>query len=168
MANIGFLNPADNGGYIGKIDTLAFSNTIGLRRFVSANPKAPTFEVMALTAARTWVKIGAVFEQAIRSSGEVFYQGRIDDPSMARPMDIALFGDGNGGFAVAWTRRRARQELPAGQTELPPMGEGSEGADSAQAPSGGLGESTAPDAPQGSKGKGAAGKGGETADKATA
>ena len=54
MANIGFLNPADNGGYIGKIDTLAFSNTIGLRRFVSDNPKAPKFEVMALTAARTW------------------------------------------------------------------------------------------------------------------
>ena len=107
MANIGFLNPADNGGYIGKIDTLAFSNTIGLRRFVSDNPKAPKFEVMALTNARTWIKIGAVFEQVIRSSGEVFYQGRIDDPSMSRPMDIALFGDGKGGFAVAWTRRRA-------------------------------------------------------------
>ena len=165
MANIGFLNPADNGGYIGKIDTLAFSNTIGLRRFVSDNPKAPKFEVMALTNARTWIKIGAVFEQVIRSSGEVFYQGRIDDPSMSRPMDIALFGDGMGGFAVAWSRRRARQDMPAGQTELPPMGEGG---DNEAAPQEGLGDSTAPDAPQSGKGKGAAGKGGETADKATA
>ena len=48
MANIGYLNKADNGGYVGKIDTLAFSNVIGLRRVFSQNPNAPTFEVMAL------------------------------------------------------------------------------------------------------------------------
>ena len=167
MANIGYLNPADNGGYIGKIDTLAFSNTIGLRRFVSDNPKAPKFEVMALTNARTWIKIGAVFEQVIRSSGEVFYQGRIDDPSMANPMDIALWHDREGGFAVLWSRRRPRREIPAGQAEqdLPPVGQSSDdgiGGDS------GLGDSTAPDAPQTAKGKGAAAKAGETADKATA
>ena len=164
MANIGFLNPADNGGYIGKIDTLAFSNTIGLRRFVSDNPKAPKFEVMALTNARTWIKIGAVFEQVIRSSGEVFYQGRIDDPSMDRPMDIALFANDDDGYNISWTRRRARQEMPgSNEQEAPPLN------DAAPADqTGGLGESTAPDAPQGGKGKGQAPKGGETADKQTA
>ena len=56
-------------------------------------------------------------------------------------------------------------DMPAGQTELPPMGEGG---DNEAAPQEGLGDSTAPDAPQSGKGKGAAGKGGETADKATA
>ena len=164
MANIGFLNKADNGGYIGKIDTLAFSNTIGLRRFTSPNPKAPTFEVMALTAAKSWVKIGALFEQSIRSSGESFFQGRIDDPSMSRPMDIALFAKEEGGYDIAWTRRRARQDAPdSGEPAVPPMDDAAP-----EAPSGGLGESTAPDAPQGGKGKGQAPKGGETADKQTA
>src|SRR3546814_14891833 len=90
MANIGHINKTNEGGLVGKIDTLAFSNVIGLRCFISDNPNAPKFEVMALTAARSWVKIGALFEQTIRSSGESFYQGRLDDPSMRNPMDIAI------------------------------------------------------------------------------
>ena len=163
MANIGYINKTNEGGLVGKIDTLAFSNVIGLRRFVSENPKAPCFEVMALTGARTWVKIGALFEQTIRSSGDSFYQGRLDDPSMGRPMDIALFANKDGGYDIAWTRRRARQELPGGgEQAMPPMD------DAAPAgPADGLGESTAPDAPQGGKGKGQAPKGVETADKHT-
>ena len=164
MANIGYINKTDEGGLVGKIDTLAFSATIGLRRFMSDNPKAPKYDVMALTPTRTWVKIGALFEQSIRSSGESFYQGRIDDPSMSRPMDIALFANDEGGYNISWTRRRARQELPGGnEQEVPPMD------DAAPAgPTDGLGESTAPDARPGSKGKGQAPKGAETADKQTA
>ena len=161
MANIGYINKTDEGGLVGKIDTLAFSNVIGLRRIISDNPKSPKFEVMALTAAKSWVKIGALFEQSIKSSGESFFQGRIDDPSMTTPMDIALWHDREGGFVVLWSRRRPRRDLPAAQTEsdLPPIGTGSDD---------GLGESTAPDAPTSSKGKGASAKAGETADKATA
>src|SRR3546814_6629484 len=67
---------------------------------------------MALPPTRNWVKIGALCEQSIRSSGESFYQGRIDDPSMSRPMDIALFAKEEGGYDIAWTRRRARQDAP--------------------------------------------------------
>lgn len=164
MANIGYINKTDEGGLVGKIDTLAFSATIGLRRFMSDNAKAPKYEVMALTAARTWVKIGALFEQSIRSSGESFYQGRIDDPSMSRPMDIALFAKEGGGYDIAWTRRRARQDAPdSGEPAVPPMDDAAP-----EAQSGGLGDSTAPDAPQGGRGRGAAGKGGEAADKQTA
>lgn len=164
MANIGFINKAEDGSLVGKIDTLAFSNIIGLRRFISNNPNAPKFEVMALTAAKSWVKIGALSEHTIRSSGESFYQGRIDDPSMDRPMDIALFANDDNGYNISWTRRRVRQELPGGnEQEAPPLD------DAAPADqTGGLGESTAPDAPQGGKGKGQAPKGGETADKQTA
>src|SRR3546814_9974946 len=74
---------------------------------------------------------------------------------MANPMDIALWHDREGGFAVLWSRRRPRREIPAGQAEqdLPPVGQSSDdgiGGDS------GLGDSTAPDAPQTGKGKGAA------------
>lgn len=163
MANIGHINKAEDGSLVGKIDTLAFSNIIGLRRVISNNANAPKFEVLALTAAKSWVKIGALFEHSIKSSGESFYQGRIDDPSMDRPMDIALFANDDG-YNISLTRRRARQEMPGGnEQEAPPLN------DAAPADqTGGLGESTAPDAPQGGKGKGQAPKGGETADKQTA
>ena len=70
MANIGYINKAEDGSLVGKIDTLAFSNIIGLRRVISNNPNAPKFEVLALTAVKRWVKIGALFEHSIKSSGE--------------------------------------------------------------------------------------------------
>src|SRR3546814_15245358 len=122
MANIGYINKTDEGGLVGKIDTLAFSATIGLRRFMSDNPKAPKYDVMALTPTRTWVKIGALFEQSIRSSGASFYQGRIADPSMSRPMDIARFAKEGGGYEIDWTRSRAPQDAPApGTPARPPI-----------------------------------------------
>src|SRR3546814_15897045 len=102
-----------------------------------SNPNAPKFEVMALTAARSWVKIGALFEQTIRSSGESFYQGRLDDPSMSSPMDIALFANNEDGYNISWTRRRARQELPGGgEPAVPPT----DGGGDSEAPADGLGE----------------------------
>ena len=115
MANIGFLNANERGSFIGKIETLAFTNVVALRPVQSSNPNAPKFDMMARSAANSWIKIGDVFEQVARTSGEVFYQGRIDDPSMAKPMDIALFRNEEGGYNVAWTRRRTRQDLLAGR-----------------------------------------------------
>src|SRR3546814_17054835 len=76
-----------------------------------SNPKAPKYDVMALTPTRTWVKIGALFEQSIRSSGESFYQGRIDDPSMSRPMDIALFAKEEGGYDIEIGRASCRERV---------------------------------------------------------
>ncbi|GAO52956.1 DUF736 family protein [Novosphingobium sp. MD-1] len=122
MATIGYLNRNERGALIGKIETLAFSNVVGLRPYQSNNPNAPTFEILARTAARTWVPIGGLWEQTMKSSGESFFQGRIDDPSMARPMDIAVFPNGEEGFNIAWTRRRNRQDLPGGGEgmDMPP------------------------------------------------
>ena len=161
MANIGNLKKNSDGVFIGRIDTVAFSNVVALRPVISQNEAAPRYDMMALTPSRTWAKVGGMFEQIKKSTGEVFYQGRIDDPSMTTPMDIALWHDREGGFVVLWSRRRPRRDLPAAQveSELPPVGTGSDD---------GLGESTAPDAPTSSKGKGASAKAGETADKATA
>lgn len=160
MANIGNLKKNSDGVFIGRIDTVAFSNVVALRPVISQNEAAPRYEMMALTPARTWAKVGAMFEQSKKSTGEVFYQGRIDDPSMATPMDIALWHDREGGFAVLWSRRRPRRDLPAAPSEsdLPPVGHGSDD---------GLGDSTAPDAPKGGKSKGQAAKD-ETADMVTA
>lgn len=135
MANIGFLNANERGSFIGKIGTLAFTNVIALRPVQSSNPNAPKYDMMARSSANSWIKIGALFEQVARTSGEVFYQGRIDDPSMAKPMDVALFRNEEGGYNVAWTRRRTRQELPSGR-------EGEEAVMPASVDDG-LGESTA-------------------------
>lgn len=161
MANIGNLKKNSDGVFVGRIDTVAFSNVVALRPVNSPNEAAPRYELMALTPARTWAKLGAMFEQVKKSTGEIFYQGRIDDPSMTSPMDIALWHDREGGFAVLWSRRRPRRELPAAPTEsdLPPVGVGTDD---------GLGDSTAPDAPEIGKGKGVGAKGSAAADKAEA
>src|SRR3546814_10233966 len=63
MANIGNLKKNSDGVFIGRIDTVAFSNVVALRPVISQNDAAPKYEVMALTPARTWAKVGAMFEQ---------------------------------------------------------------------------------------------------------
>jgi uncharacterized protein (DUF736 family) len=115
MANIGYVRPNANGALIGRIECLAFNNVIGLSPVESNNPRAPKFEVMARSG-NNWVRVGALFEQTARTTGEVFYQGRIDDPKMDKPLDVALFGNSGpeGGYNVSWTRRRVRQDF--GQT----------------------------------------------------
>ena len=167
MENVGKLKKNGDGVFVGRIDTVAFANVVALRPVNSQNPAAPRYEMMALTSARTWARLGGMFEQVKRTTGEVFYQGRIDDPIIRDPMDIVLWHDRDGGFSILWSRRRPRRDIPAAQSEgdLPPIGQGT---DDDMPPPEGLGDSTAPDAPQAGKGKGAAGKGGETADKATA
>lgn len=138
MATIGYLARNERGAFIGKIDTLAFSNVVGLRPFNSRKPNAPAFEMVARTASRSWVAIGGLWEQTMKSTGESFLQGRIDEPSMARPMDIALFPNEEGGFNIAWTRRRTRQDLPTGDEgmDMPPASDAQDD---------GLGSSTAGD-----------------------
>lgn len=149
--NIGQLIRRDNGRngsvLVGRIDTLAISMTIGLREVSNPKERSPKFEIMAKTKAGAWVRVGALFEQFSRASGETFYQGTIEDPSMDRPLSIALFNsnleDGTEAWNVAWSRRRPRQNLDNG-----PMG----GDD--------LGNSTA-GGEEGGEGQGEEGHGGE-------
>ena len=142
MANIGYIARNEKGGFVGKIETLAFTNVVGLRPVQSNNPAAPKFDIMALAGdRRTWVKIGAAFEQSSKSTGVVFYQGTVDDPSLAGPMSIAFFSNDEGGFNIAWTRRRARRELASGDQDQGGAGEHDQGG-----AVDGLGNSTADDA----------------------
>lgn len=90
--NIGTLKANSDGVHIGRIVTMAFAATIALREFVSTNERAPAFDVMALSAdRRSWVKVGALWEYTSNETGEVFLSGRIDDPSLDKPIDVALF-----------------------------------------------------------------------------
>jgi uncharacterized protein (DUF736 family) len=83
---------------------------LGLRPVESANDKAPAFEIMVLNVAKRWVQIGALWEMTSNSSGEVFYQGKLDDPSISEPLQIMLFGNMEEGFRVVWNRPTARRE----------------------------------------------------------
>lgn len=53
--NIGTIKQNDAGVFVGKISTLAISIVIALRAVQSSNPKAPKYEVLALSDARAWV-----------------------------------------------------------------------------------------------------------------
>lgn len=144
--NIGNLKTNEEGIFVGRITTLAFTATVALREFTSNNDKAPSYDVMALSAdRRSWVKVGALWEYASNETGEMFLSGRIDDPSLDKPLDIALFNQEDGSYNVAWRRPKAKRSLPTATNDesllpsLPGFGEDSE----EQRPAGdGLGEST--------------------------
>ena len=99
-----------NGQLLGSIATAAIHlPRLGLKPIMSDNARAPKFEIVTLNAGRRWVQIGAVWEAASNSTGELFLQGSIDDPSFAAPLQIACFGNEEEGYRVAWTRNRRRQ-----------------------------------------------------------
>ena len=106
--NIGEIHKNANGQLIGSVETLTITRTIGLRPVTSSNPRAPRYEIVALNDQRRWVIVGALFELSSNSTGESFYQGKIDDPSMAQPLYIAAFPREDGTMAVAWQRPRRR------------------------------------------------------------
>lgn len=94
-----------NGQLIGSIATLTVDLArLGLRPVESTNEKAPAFEIMALNVARKWVQVGALWEATSNSTGEVFYQGSLDDPSLPEKMAIMVFGDDEDGYRVVWNR----------------------------------------------------------------
>ena len=107
---IGHFKPRE-GTLYGSISTASLHlPRLGLKPVQSNHERAPAFEVMARTPGNGWVQIGALWEGITNATGEVFYQGQVDDPSFLAPLPIALFGDGEDGFNVAWNRRRKRQE----------------------------------------------------------
>lgn len=139
MANIGIIAAAANGMLIGKIETLAVSLTIGLKPNENPNPRAPRFEIMALSSAKKWIRVGALFEHYSNSTGEAFLQGTLDDPSWKNSLSIACFRQDDDSYAVAWSRPRSRDNgfgSSQRQTEGGDMGGEVDG----------LGDSTAPGA----------------------
>ena len=118
MANIGKLTKNEQGTFIGKITTLALSVVIALRPVHSDNERAPTFEVMGRSGAGGWVQIGALYEQAMSSTGEMFLQGSISDPSFDT-LYFACFMQDNGSYNIAWRATTKRRNVPMGGTTAP-------------------------------------------------
>ena len=161
--NIGSIKKNDQGILIGRVQTMAFGATIALAEVNSSNERAPAYDVLALAAdRRSWVKVGAVWEYPSNETGELFLSGRIDDPSLDKPIDVAMFQQEDGSYNVAWRRPQRKRTLPAatadaGETDLPPLtATGSQNgpdAGAGNAESDGLGESTAPTPASSSRGK---------------
>ncbi|MBB5712397.1 DUF736 domain-containing protein [Sphingomonas xinjiangensis] len=141
--NIGEFKRNANGDLLGSIASVSIDlPRLGLRPVRSDNERAPAFEIMALNVARRWVQVGALWEQESNTSGEIFYQGRLEDPSFANPLPIMLFGDDVDGFRVVWNRpqqvardmdgnRRSRRNRDEDDTDttgedmaFPPLGGG--------------------------------------------
>ena len=144
--NIGEIRKNANGQLIGSVETLTITRTIGLRPVTSSNPRAPKYEIVALNDQRRWVIVGALFELSSNSTGESFYQGKIDDPSMAQPLYIAAFPREDGTMAVAWQRPRRRStqlgSAEYGENDMFPADDA--GGDRSEEQAGdGLGDSTA-------------------------
>lgn len=126
-----------NGRMMGWIATRTIDlPRLGLRPVESNNDRAPAFEIVALNVGNRWVQVGALWQaEAKHTTGELFLQGTIDDPSLAEPLPIALFGTATDGYRVAWRRPQRRDDF----------GTSVRGSHSDDAPDGqgGFGESTA-------------------------
>jgi len=124
--NIGSIKQNDAGIHVGKIATLTIAMTIALREVHSANPKAPKFEVLALSQSRAWVQVGALFELFSNGTGEAFLNGKIEDPSLTAPLYISAFRQEDGSYNVVWSRPTRRRDLasemaPKADDGLPPL-----------------------------------------------
>ena len=149
--NIGSIKPNDDGVYIGRIATMNFVATVALQAVQSNNERAPAYDVMGLSVdRRSWVKIGALWQFNSNSTGEAFLSGRVDDPSLDKPISIALFEQDDGSFNIAWQREQRKRSLPGMESQnedsLPPLTNAGSPATGGSAETGdGLGESTAPE-----------------------
>ena len=122
--NIGQFKQNERGVLYGHIATAQIDLArLALRPVQSDNAKAPLFEIVSRNPGNRIVQIGALWEAQSNGTGEVFLQGSVDDPSFADRLPIALFGDGEGGYRVAWRRPRRRAEtIEARQTKSVPNG----------------------------------------------
>ena len=140
--NIGNLKANEAGIFMGRITTIGVNLLIALREVESNNDRAPRFEVHGRDNAQSpFCQVGALWEQTSNSSGEVFLQGSIDYPSLAKALPIAMFRQDDGSYNVAWSR-------PANRSTMAKNASPQNGSD-------GLGESTSGDAelPFGNKAK---------------
>src|SRR3546814_16523753 len=85
--------------------------TIALREVHSANPKAPKFAVMALSASRAWVQVGALFALFSNGTGEAFLTGKIEDPSPAAQLYFTAFHQEAGRHNAVSSRPTRRRDL---------------------------------------------------------
>lgn len=111
--NIGTIQSNAQGHLSGSLATVMVAMTFALREVESRNEKAPRFEILTRNTGGAFVQVGALWEKAALETGECYLQGRIDDPSLTRPLPISAFKQDDGSFNVVWSRPRARRRADA-------------------------------------------------------
>ena len=135
MKNIGNVKPDGRGNFVGSIRTVGISMQIGLRPLtfdtIKAGKSYPKFGIMARASSdKDYADVGGLWEQSSNQTGASFYQGQIDDPSLASPLAILLFPQADGSMNVAWARPRDRSAFGnngAPQTAGDGLGESTSG-----------------------------------------
>lgn len=139
MANIGNLKRNEQGVYMGRLVHPDFSVTVYLASVTRTKERSPICEVMGLNPARDWARLGALFEQTAKKTGEIFYQGAITPPNTGgKRYYIALFRQTDGTFNVAYDEPKPRRAPISG------MDMDMDGTDGDGPADDGLGQSTAP------------------------
>jgi uncharacterized protein (DUF736 family) len=108
--NIGSTRVAQ-GGFLGMISTLALCVEVAFVPNTSSNPLAPRYRIRArpVKSLGPWAEVGALFV-AKAQSGKSYLQGKIDDPSLPKPLYLAAFDRVNEqtgeieGHDIAWSR----------------------------------------------------------------
>ena len=111
--NIGTIQTNPQGHLTGSLTTVMVAMDFALRAVDSHNERAPRFEILTRNQGGTFVQVGALWEKASAETGECYLQGRIDDPSMMRPLPISAFKQDDGSYNVVWSRPRARRQADA-------------------------------------------------------
>ncbi|NJM50246.1 MAG: DUF736 domain-containing protein [Sphingomonadales bacterium] len=118
--SVGIVTKSSRGQLVGQITTLALCAPIFLRPVESQHEKAPAYRVMAsFDGFKTQVELGALWAQAKKATGEVFYTGELSDPIMPKPLPVVLWPftgkDGSQGMVVCWDQGadNRRQQMQA-------------------------------------------------------
>jgi uncharacterized protein (DUF736 family) len=104
--NIGQISQNANGHFTGQIATLAIDMAIHLVPVNSDKERAPKYEICARSPSGARVQVGAFWEQSAKATGEVFLQGRLEDPSIPKPLQISAFEQQDGSYNLVWQEQR--------------------------------------------------------------
>ena len=102
--NIGSVSQNSSGNLVGFIQSLALDLSIVLRPVTRRHERSPSFDILARNVAGRYIAIGAFWEKPNSKTGEIYYSGRIEDPSLAEPMNIVAFPQEDRSLSIAWSR----------------------------------------------------------------
>lgn len=114
MSKIGYLkstSPNDTSELVGVISSLDLAINIRLTpNEQSGSEQAPSHRIMSRNPAGLEVEIGSAWTKTIQNSnryGEVFFSMTLDDPSFAKPLNVAAFKDPHEDvWNITWRRRQ--------------------------------------------------------------
>ncbi|HEV2549877.1 MAG TPA: DUF736 family protein [Stellaceae bacterium] len=104
MSVIGTFTPSKDGGWIGRIQTLTIHTKIRLvPNDNRENENAPAFRIVVGK-----LRVGEAWEgRSTADPSRSYLRVRLDDPSLAEPLNAALFWSEDGKTAqLVWNRRR--------------------------------------------------------------